>query len=90
MACAHRDRIVVNELEKPTTTKYGNTVLPLLTGREEILDGDPDKTRYIREGKLSTMYFTLFTKTKDPLRIIRGYRLRSEFAPEAGVRYDGL
>ncbi|KAF8516217.1 PUA-like domain-containing protein [Hysterangium stoloniferum] len=29
-------------------------------------------------------------KTKKPVRVIRGYKLRSPYAPETGYRYDGL
>ncbi|ESO82556.1 hypothetical protein LOTGIDRAFT_134399, partial [Lottia gigantea] len=28
--------------------------------------------------------------TKNPIRVIRGYKLKSQFAPDEGYRYDGL
>jgi len=28
-------------------------------------------------------------ETRDPVRVIRGYKLKSPFAPEYGYRYDG-
>ena len=28
-------------------------------------------------------------ETGNPVRVIRGYKLRSQFAPEEGYRYDG-
>ena len=29
-------------------------------------------------------------ETGNPVRVIRGYKLRSPFAPDEGYRYDGL
>lgn len=29
-------------------------------------------------------------ETKNPVRVIRGYKLASPFAPEEGYRYDGM
>ncbi|KAF5016181.1 hypothetical protein F66182_12219 [Fusarium sp. NRRL 66182] len=36
------------------------------------------------------MHVSLVTQVGSTIRILRGYRLRSPFAPKAGVRYDGL
>lgn len=30
------------------------------------------------------------SQTKKPVRVIRGYKLHSEYAPVEGYRYDGL
>jgi E3 ubiquitin-protein ligase UHRF1 len=30
------------------------------------------------------------SETKKPVRVIRGYKLKSDFAPSEGYRYDGL
>ncbi len=88
IACAYRDGIVGNEVEKPTKGQYGMSALPLLTGREEVQEGN--RVRYIREGNLPDMHNSLITQTGNQIRILRGYRLKSIYAPAAGVRYDGL
>ncbi|KAK3356924.1 PUA-like domain-containing protein [Lasiosphaeria hispida] len=88
MACAHRDGIVGSELEKPTTGRYDNSALPLLTGREEQVDDG--KVKYYRQGGLSDMHVSLLCHTGRNIRVLRGYRLRSSYAPQAGIRYDGL
>ncbi|GJC90171.1 hypothetical protein ColLi_13009 [Colletotrichum liriopes] len=88
LACAHRDGILGTAVEKPTKGKYGVTALPLLTGREEHVRGN--LYRYVREGRLSDMHVSLLTQVGTQIRILRGYRLKSTLAPQAGVRYDGL
>ncbi|KAM0334372.1 hypothetical protein ACHAQA_001398 [Verticillium albo-atrum] len=88
LACAHRDGIVGNAHERPTKGRYGVAALPLLTGTEEHLGGNLYK--YVREGKLSDMHFSLMSQVGTQIRLLRGYRLKSMFAPTAGVRYDGL
>ncbi|KAK1633617.1 PUA-like domain-containing protein [Colletotrichum phormii] len=88
LACAHRDGVIGTAVEKPTKGKYGVTALPLLTGREEHIRGN--LYRYIREGRLSDMHVSLLTQVGTQIRILRGYRLKSTLAPQAGVRYDGL
>ncbi|KAF9872629.1 hypothetical protein CkaCkLH20_09808 [Colletotrichum karsti] len=88
LACAHRDGIIGTAIEKPTKGKYGVTALPLLTGREEHVRGN--LYRYVREGRLSDMHVSLLTQVGTQIRILRGYRLKSVIAPQAGVRYDGL
>ncbi|KAL0932012.1 uncharacterized protein CTRU02_212965 [Colletotrichum truncatum] len=88
LACAHRDGIIGTAVEKPTKGKYGITTLPLLTDREEHVHGN--LYRYVREGNLSDMHISLLTQVGTQIRILRGYRLKSSLAPQAGVRYDGL
>ncbi|TQN68948.1 hypothetical protein CSHISOI_06521, partial [Colletotrichum shisoi] len=88
LACAQRDGIIGTAVEKPTKGKYGVTALPLLTGCEEHVRGR--LYRYVREGRLSDMHVSLLTQVGTQIRILRGYRLKSTLAPQAGVRYDGL
>jgi hypothetical protein len=89
--CAQRDGIVASPLEKPTGGRYGITALPLLTGREEIIRTRvTDTIKYIRKGKSSDMHIPLISQVGRQVRILRGYRLKSIYAPQAGVRYDGL
>ncbi|KAM0276777.1 hypothetical protein ACHAQH_006426 [Verticillium albo-atrum] len=88
LACAHRDGIVGNAHERPTKGRYGVAALPLLTGTEEHVGGNLYK--YCREGKLSDMHFSLMSQVGTQIRLLRGYRLKSLFAPAAGLRYDGL
>ncbi|RCI11094.1 hypothetical protein L249_7184 [Ophiocordyceps polyrhachis-furcata BCC 54312] len=89
MACATRDGIVDSIEERPTCGPYYVTALPLLSGREE-LGPLPGQTRYIRSGQLSDMHLALLSQVGTPIRILRGYCLRSPLAPRAGIRYDGL
>ncbi|KAI1180025.1 hypothetical protein F4777DRAFT_598992 [Nemania sp. FL0916] len=88
ITCAERDGIVNSSLEIPTKGCYGFTALPLLTGLEEMTS--PNQVKYIREGRVSDMHTPLISQVGRKIRIIRGYRLKSILAPEAGLRYDGL
>ncbi|KAK3322456.1 hypothetical protein B0H66DRAFT_601906 [Apodospora peruviana] len=89
MACAYRDGFVANERERPTIREQDeHSVLPLLTGKEELI-GD-GRTKYIREGKLGHVHVSLLSKTGKRIHVLRGFRLKSNYAPSAGVRYDGL
>ncbi|CAJ2506423.1 Uu.00g005530.m01.CDS01 [Anthostomella pinea] len=88
ITCAERDGIVGSSLEMPTKGRYGSTTLPLLTGWEELIR--TNTVKYIREGRSSDMHIALISQVGRQIRILRGYRLKSIFAPQAGVRYDGL
>ncbi|KAI1484667.1 hypothetical protein F5X96DRAFT_692190 [Biscogniauxia mediterranea] len=88
ITCAERDGIVASSLEMPTKGRYGITALPLLMGQEELIRHNTVK--YIREGRSSDMHIALISQVGRQIRILRGYRLKSILAPEAGVRYDGL
>jgi hypothetical protein len=81
--------MVDNESELPTKCKYGVCVLPLLSGREEIIE--PGKVRYIRESeRMKDMFVSLMSQTGKQIRVLRGHRLNSIYAPVAGIRYDKL
>ncbi|KAI0816421.1 hypothetical protein GGR55DRAFT_697295 [Xylaria sp. FL0064] len=88
ITCAERDGIVNSSLETPTKGCYGFTALPLLTGSEEVIRDNTVK--YVREGRSSDMHIPLISQVGRKIRIIRGYKLKSIFAPAAGLRYDGL
>ncbi len=88
ITCAERDGIIARSLERPTKGLYDMLVLPLLTGQEEPV-GDR-ALKYIREGRASDMHTPLISQVGRQIRILRGYRLKSVWAPEVGVRYDGL
>ncbi|KAI1082282.1 PUA-like domain-containing protein [Whalleya microplaca] len=88
ITCAERDGIVASSFEVPTKGRYGITALPLLTGQEEMLRANTFK--YIREGRSSDMHIAVISQVGRQIRILRGYRLKSIFAPQAGIRYDGL
>ncbi|KAK8123505.1 Peptidyl-prolyl cis-trans isomerase pin4 [Apiospora kogelbergensis] len=90
-ACAQRDGIVTSPVEKPTSGRYGITTLPLLTGREEVIhENGVELTKYIRYGRSCDMHIPLISQVGKQIRVLRGYRLRSIYAPEAGIRYEGL
>ncbi|KAI1743549.1 hypothetical protein F4680DRAFT_347942 [Xylaria scruposa] len=86
ITCAERDGIVNSSLEIPTTGCYGFPALPLLTGSEEMIRHNT--VRYVHEGR--TLHVPLISQVGRKIRIIRGYKLKSVFAPKAGLRYDGL
>ncbi|KAI0166457.1 PUA-like domain-containing protein [Xylariaceae sp. FL1272] len=88
ITCAERDGIVGSSLEKPTKGRYGIAVLPLLTGSEEYVRTNTIK--YIRHGTSSDMHTGLIPQVGRQIRILRGHTLKSIYAPEAGLRYDGL
>ncbi|KAK3332489.1 hypothetical protein B0T19DRAFT_104572 [Cercophora scortea] len=89
IACAHRDGLVAHEDEMPTVRSGGDSsVLPLLTGREEITG--VEATNYIAVGPYKKIHGRLVSKVGKHLHVLRGYELRSEYAPVAGLRYDGL
>ncbi|KAK7918279.1 Peptidyl-prolyl cis-trans isomerase pin4 [Apiospora marii] len=91
LACAQRDGIVTSSVEKPASGRYGITTLPLLTGREEVInENGVELTKYIRFGRSSDMHIPLISQVGKQIRVLRGYRLRSIYAPEAGIRYEGL
>lgn len=88
LACAHRDGIVCSGREELSQAKYGIPTLPLLTG-SEVADYPSATVTYTREGRMSDMCVPLMTELGKKIRILRGHRLKSPFAPQAGVRYDG-
>ncbi|SPO04495.1 uncharacterized protein DNG_07180 [Cephalotrichum gorgonifer] len=69
----------------------GTKVLPILWGKEEVMGPDhPDLVRYVRDGKYGDMIFSLISHVGRRVHLLRGYKLRSPFAPAAGIRYDGV
>lgn len=88
IGCAHRDGIVGAAFERPTKGRYGIAALPLLTGSEERL---PDgKIEYSRLGTQHDMHYGLVSQVGQKMKVLRGFRLKSMYAPVAGLRYDGL
>ncbi|KAI1457595.1 PUA-like domain-containing protein [Annulohypoxylon moriforme] len=88
LTCAERDGIVASSYETPTKGRYGITALPLMTGQEEMMR--PNTYKYVREGRAADMHIALISQVGRQIRVLRGYRLKSILAPQAGVRYDGL
>ncbi|KAI1467314.1 uncharacterized protein F4812DRAFT_460161 [Daldinia caldariorum] len=88
ITCAERDGMVGSSLEMPTKGRYCITTLPLLTGQEEWIRDNTSK--YVREGESRDMHIALISQVGRQIRVLRGYRLKSVLAPQAGVRYDGL
>jgi len=88
ITCAERDGIVADSSEKLTKGRYGIPALPLLSGREEA--GPGNTLQYIREGNARDMHVSLLLQVGRQIRILRGHGLKSIFAPQAGLRYDGL
>lgn len=75
--------------ENATKGHYGVTALPLLTGTE--VEGPmPGQDKVIREGTIEDMYISLMSEVGGNIRVLRGHTLKSDHAPVAGIRYDGL
>lgn len=88
MYCCMRDGVVKSATEKVTLGRYGVTALAMIEGVE--VDGErPNEIVYTVEGSYKRMPFALMT-TRQAVRVIRGSRLKSPYAPSVGVRYDGL
>ncbi|KAF4605246.1 hypothetical protein EYR40_004029 [Pleurotus pulmonarius] len=51
---------------------------------------DSDQTFENRVGPLYYISFLKSSETRKPVRVIRGYKLKSKYAPSEGYRYDGL
>jgi hypothetical protein len=90
MVCAYRDGIIANPMESLTKGTYGVTALALLSGTE--LKGPAlNMYKYTKEGSFKEMHSTLMLLNRGrPIRILRGFELKSKFAPKVGLRYDGL
>lgn len=80
--------MVGTKQEESSKGPYDVLALPLLTGQEEMIDAYTVK--YVREGEIGDMLVHLISQVGFRIRIFRGHELRSIFAPQAGVRYDGL
>ncbi|EJT78821.1 hypothetical protein GGTG_03917 [Gaeumannomyces tritici R3-111a-1] len=89
IVCAHRDGIAGSARQVPARGRNGVVALPLLSGREEVLENG--RSIYIRESSLvADMHVSLMTKVGQRIKILRGSQLRSIYAPSGGLRYDGL
>lgn len=86
MACVYRHGVEGDSLEHLSIN--GTRVLPLLWGREDSINAE--LVRYVREGTASEMMYSLLTHVGRPSYLLRGYQLRSPFAPSVGIRYDGM
>jgi hypothetical protein len=90
MWCASRDGIVGDPLKIVTRGRSQEiTALALLSGTETS-GPTLDTYEYTRQGRANEMNFSILSQHGRPIRLLRGYRLKSRYAPEAGVRYDGL
>ncbi|RDW89484.1 hypothetical protein BP6252_01516 [Coleophoma cylindrospora] len=88
LCAAFRDGIVGSPIETVTKGHYGVTALPMMTGTELI--GEDGIVKLIRRGELKDTYPRLLSHVGRVVRVLRGHGLRSQYAPLAGVRYDGL
>lgn len=89
MACAHRDGIVGTASPSVTRGAYGVTAFALVQGDE--VDGEkPGEIVFRRQGTLQNIGVPLLTEIGRSIRILRGYKLHSKYAPVGRLRYDGL
>lgn len=50
----------------------------------------PNETIFAVEGALKEIGGNLLSQVGKQVRLLRGYRLMSKYAPKAGIRYDGV
>lgn len=86
--CAQRDGIVGNS-RGYVATQHSEPVITLEVG-EEVAMADPHFTKYIYEGPMRTLMVPLLRLLDKQVRVLRVYTLKSQLAPSAGLRYDGL
>ncbi|KAK4143614.1 uncharacterized protein C8A04DRAFT_28605 [Dichotomopilus funicola] len=94
LPCAHLDGVVSTAHETTISTATDDIpTLPLLTGREIHAGHLHHRVRYLREATsttLSQLHPALIPHPGRHVRVLRGYQLRSPFAPAVGIRNDGL
>ena len=88
-ACAYRDGIIGTMDGLLEFGRDGLTSLCLLKGTEK--EGPQvGKTIINIERSVRNNTTSLMLHIGKTIRILRGYRLMSKYAPKAGLRYDGL
>lgn len=85
--CVLRDGVISNPSAPLTRGRPGVTALAMISGEE--IDGISGIVEYTKEGYMRDMPLGLLGN-QCPIRVLRGSRLKSKYAPKVGVRYDGL
>lgn len=90
LACAYRDGVTASPTLSLNSCPYGVTTLVILSGLE--VKGEDDRTFIYHGQGISKDVPTLLIKCNmgRPIRLLRGSKLDSSFAPRGGIRYDGL
>ncbi|KAI0365482.1 hypothetical protein BV20DRAFT_954158, partial [Pilatotrama ljubarskyi] len=68
---------------------YGDKIYFVGTGGQETVYGGPQKCDQSFEHSMNQALLKSM-ETQQPVRVIRGWELRSAYAPKEGFRYDGL
>lgn len=89
LTCAYRDGIVCNDMGQFTASAKGIPTVCLIKGIE-VEGTRTSTTKYVYEGSVKDLQLRLMSYFHKPVRVLRGYRLRSKHAPVAGIRYDGM
>lgn len=63
-----------------------NHILPFFLD-QNLRTAPQSKDQTLTRGNLA---LSMSVESKQPVRVIRGYKLDSPFAPEEGYRYDGM
>jgi hypothetical protein len=89
-SCAYRDGITTSTTRAIDNDPINGITLFLLKGYE--VQGENERESIYHGKGTNQDVPTLLVKCNmgKPIRIVRGYGLDSEFAPKAGIRYDGL
>ncbi len=63
----------------------------VLQNGEEVDEAEqPDTTKFTQQGTYAQMHRGLMLTRGRTIRLLRGASLKSNYAPEVGIRYDGL
>jgi hypothetical protein len=87
--CARRDSIIDNDKGDVTICPHGLPSIALTYG-EEVPTDQENVTKYCHEGPIREMMIPLLAKLNKSIKVLRGYTLKSKFAPTTGIRYDGV
>ena len=89
-AAAYRDGVIHGSMNGITADRNGAYAI-MMTDGEEIKTGRHDVIKYKAlqsdPGRFKLMHGV---PTRNPVRVLRTWRLKSPWAPKGGLRYDGL
>ena len=89
-AAADRDGIIDGSAQGITADRDGAHAI-LMTGEEELETSTENLVKY-RTSQMDPGCFKLMKNlsSRQPVRVLRSWRMSSKWKPKAGLRYDGL
>lgn len=91
-AAAYRDGIIDKTAHAITADDNGAYAIVMSGGSEQDLKAD-EQFMYraaLHDPGVFKLTKTMTTNTEKIVRVLRSWKLRSNLAPKAGLRYDGL